>query len=657
MSHFRDRCALGIATVALVACRDPSPSPTLGASLVLLAPVGASAAVDSYRVVLKSASGAEIRSGKSGETIHFSGLKEGSYTLAALGLIGGQVEYFFADTVDIGRLADTSVTLALSSFQPTLTALPALSIQTRTTVHWTTVIGAERYILERASDNLFSSVETTSLTTNQADLTLAPGQYFFRVRAVNEFVPPGEGVPSGMSSVEIAVPSLAFTTPPSLTALGQTIASVRVTILAGQRTVTSADDPVTVALVANQSNGVLSGSMTANAINGVATFNNLSLDKWGAGYTLRATLGVAASVVSAPFDVRRAFLDVSGGDLFTCSLLTTGAAYCWGSNDAGQLGDNSGIDQSNPAEVRSTLQFSRISSGARHACALTTSQRPVCWGSNDSGQVGDGSIVNRPVPVLVGGSLVADVISAGGEHSCAVRASAPRRIFCWGANNFGQLGTGSFTNSPLPGPVSSTLDWQDVSAGLDYTCAIRVGGGAFCWGRNDFGQLGDSTLILKTTPTAVLGGGAFTRLTTGDAHSCAIVGANVFCWGSNASGQLGIRSLTPSTVPVQVLNMPAVSLVAAGGQHTCALATTGEAWCWGSNSQGQLGDGTTQDRLVPTRVVGGLRFVDLSAGRQHTCGLTASAGLYCWGYDKVGQLGNGTFDVVSSPRVVTGSMP
>src|SRR5205814_5282678 len=187
--------------------------------------------------------------------------------------------------------------------------------------------------------------------------TLAPGQYFFRARAVNEFVPAGEGRPSGTSSVEIAVPSLAFTTPPSLTAFGQTIATVRVTILAGQRTVTSADDPVTVALVANQNNGVLSGSTTANAVNGVATFNNLSLDMWGAGYTLRASLGVGTSVVSAPFDVRRAFLGVSGGDLFTCSLLTTGAAYCWGSNDAGQLGDNSAMDQSNPTEVRSTLQF------------------------------------------------------------------------------------------------------------------------------------------------------------------------------------------------------------------------------------------------------------------------------------------------------------
>src|SRR5205814_9456728 len=140
---------------------------------------------------------------------------------------------------------------------------------------------------------------------------------------------------------------------------------------------------------------------------------------------------------------------------------------------------------------RPTRRFSSISSGGSHACALTTSQRPFCWGSNDSGQVGDGSFLNRAVPVPVGGSLVADVISAGDHHSCAVSVSAPRRIFCWGSNNFGELGTGSFTKSPVPGPVNSTSDWQDVSAGLDYACASRVGGGAFCWGKNDVGQLGD----------------------------------------------------------------------------------------------------------------------------------------------------------------------
>jgi MYXO-CTERM domain-containing protein len=65
----------------------------------------------------------------------------------------------------------------------------------------------------------------------------------------------------------------------------------------------SATDAVTVALGSNPRGGTLSGTKTVNAISGVATFANLSLDKKGTGYTLTASSGELPQATSAAFDV------------------------------------------------------------------------------------------------------------------------------------------------------------------------------------------------------------------------------------------------------------------------------------------------------------------------------------------------------------------
>ena len=61
-------------------------------------------------------------------------------------------------------------------------------------------------------------------------------------------------------------------------------------------------DTVSLAVASNPGSGMLSGTTTATASGGVATFGNLSINQPGVGYTLKATLG-SLSVVSAPFTI------------------------------------------------------------------------------------------------------------------------------------------------------------------------------------------------------------------------------------------------------------------------------------------------------------------------------------------------------------------
>ena len=98
---------------------------------------------------------------------------------------------------------------------------------------------------------------------------------------------------------------LAITRPPQNTAAGVAFSpSVQVSIQdAGGNTVTTATDAVTLSLDANPTGATLSGVLTVNAVNGVATFPGLSVDRVGSGYTLAATAAGLTGDTSPPFDI------------------------------------------------------------------------------------------------------------------------------------------------------------------------------------------------------------------------------------------------------------------------------------------------------------------------------------------------------------------
>ena len=137
-----------------------------------------------------------------------------------------------------------------------------------------------------------------------------------------------------------------------------------------------------------------------------------------------------------------------------------------------------------------------VSVGQGSACALTAAQDVECWGRNDGGELGNGSMTDSPVPVRVMGldDCIAGV-SVGGDSACAYISGGGVR--CWGSNQYGQLGNGSTTSSPVPVQVTGiTTGAAGVSVGDGFACALilRAQGDLYvvqCWGRNDRGQLGN----------------------------------------------------------------------------------------------------------------------------------------------------------------------
>ena len=304
------------------------------------------------------------------------------------------------------------------------------------------------------------------------------------------------------------------------------------------------------------------------------------------------------------------FASVSAGQFHTCGLTPSGEAHCWGRSYYGQLGTGDAANSAIPAAVSNGISFAQLTTQVWHTCGLTASGEAYCWGYNASGELGNGSTTGEdanPTPFAVSGGLTFASLSAGSHHTCGLTPSS--EAYCWGANESGQLGTGSGRLSATPMAVSGDLVFESLAAGLRNTCGLTPNGEAYCWGSNDDGKLGNGTTVHSATPEAVSGGITFASLAVGFRHTCGLTpNGEAYCWGGSFHGQLGNGSFAdgPNPTPLAVSGGLTFASLSLGSVHTCGVTTGDDAYCWGNNLQAgpRLGDGTYSKRATPVLVFG-----------------------------------------------------
>jgi alpha-tubulin suppressor-like RCC1 family protein/tRNA A-37 threonylcarbamoyl transferase component Bud32 len=348
------------------------------------------------------------------------------------------------------------------------------------------------------------------------------------------------------------------------------------------------------------------------------------------------------SPVVAPATTSR--VTVVAGGVHTCLVGADGRAFCWGGNDRGQVGNGGTMRTALPSIVSPDIRFGTIAAGLSHSCALARGTGAVwCWGDNDQGQLGDRSIVPHATPVRAADGRTFVAIAVGAAHSCGLESDGD--LWCWGSNVHGQVGGGDLASPGISAPalVAGGHQWSTITVGWNFSCALDRNGRAYCWGDNASGQLGNGATTESRSPAAVAGDLTFVAIAAGNAHACGVTPqGEAYCWGENNGGQLGDGTRTDRHTPVKVRSSVRFVSLAAGAVHTCGLAGDGEAYCWGRNTYGQLGDGTTTDEVQPVRVAGGHAYASLRSFGSHTCGSTLSGEAFCWGYNLDGQLGDGT---------------
>jgi alpha-tubulin suppressor-like RCC1 family protein len=302
------------------------------------------------------------------------------------------------------------------------------------------------------------------------------------------------------------------------------------------------------------------------------------------------------------------------------------------------------------------LAFTKVAAGEKHTCAITDRATLMCWGNNNMDQLGLGpaSPQMRELPTTVPGLTSVTDVAVGTVHTCAI---ATGEVWCWGLNNYGQLGTDAG-----PGTIRSTPErvpgaWGDgsvataVATSSSHTCAV-VDGGLWCWGRNHWGQAGQfPAVVIQATPwSAWPENPAVASVSVGDEHSCALSIGKVWCWGRTIRMGTNAPADAADPYPALVTNLwhsYSANVVSAGAKHACTVANE-DVFCWGSNDSGQLGSGfdanAFPNALQAVPVAGPLWDEDVatvSAGKSNSCAITASGATWCWGDDGYGQLGNG----------------
>ncbi len=355
---------------------------------------------------------------------------------------------------------------------------------------------------------------------------------------------------------------------------------------------------------------------------------------------------------------------VAAGFHHTCALIADGRVRCWGANDSGQLGDGLVSDSAIPVDVPLPGPARAIAAGYEYSCAIVGGA-VYCWGDNTFGELGDGTTIERTSPVRAVGISQAIALAAGGGvlggtsfgHTCAVLTGGA--VKCWGANGSGQLGNDTTVVETAPVDVTILPAGTAVTAvacGERHTCALAAGA-VYCWGANDSGQLGTGGTGPQRTPAAASIASGASLVATGQAHSCAVVGA-LQCWGLNSSGQVNAGTGTPGsfTAPATPdLGGLRPNAAATGRAHTCAVNTSDDPAtprCFGANDSGQLGGAGS---IVGVTLLAPATASAVTAGAGHTCLLTRDGGIQCWGANDRGQLGNGgTAAVASAPTYVSG---
>lgn len=335
----------------------------------------------------------------------------------------------------------------------------------------------------------------------------------------------------------------------------------------------------------------------------------------------------------------------SGGH--ACAVSTQGEVWCWGRREGGRLGV--AVDGHENLSFAERVHFNnghvmdevvQVAAGGAHTCALRENGRVHCWGINRVDDIAFGLLGmaetgvapdTRPNPLPTGvvrtvtGPLedVAE-IALGRRHGCARRRD--NTVWCWGNNDSGQVGVGTYANGSLVHASQVRRGSQvlldnaaALAVGADHSCVIGSDRHVYCWGNNQVGQsgyrdTGGHTPEISPFARVVFGPGGGSILgnvraiAAGSNHTCvrngagSVMGSDVYCWGLNNSGQIGGEvaignwTVRPSRVtqalPGEVgdVSVNNIEQLATGYRHSCVLhQIRRDIRCWGRNEKGQRG--------------------------------------------------------------------
>eukprot|EP00300_Choanocystis_sp_HF-7_P033823 c46252_g1_i1.p1 GENE.c46252_g1_i1~~c46252_g1_i1.p1 ORF type:complete len:748 (+),score=86.21 c46252_g1_i1:178-2244(+) len=322
-------------------------------------------------------------------------------------------------------------------------------------------------------------------------------------------------------------------------------------------------------------------------------------------------------------------LELGLGYQHSLALTYSYSVYAWGKNDKEQLGLGGDTDQNSPARINELTgkRIRKIVAGGFHSGAVDSFGNLYTWGSNNHGQLGRPESrpdFALPVPNLRYREVVS--VSFGLLHSCV--ASREGDAYCWGGGFAYQLGHGTQTDELEPRVITGLqgIPIRTIASGCEHTLALATNGSLYVWGANKYGELGTGDLTPRKTPFWVEMFNALevNEIQAGCHHSAAITPSGLlYMWGWNAMGQLGSGDTadkhTATLVDTDNFAGGKIAHVALGYAHTVAMTKNRKVFTFGYGEKGQLGLGDDHNRTTAFHIysLDGSAF-EVYAGGYHT---------------------------------------
>ena len=297
------------------------------------------------------------------------------------------------------------------------------------------------------------------------------------------------------------------------------------------------------------------------------------------------TQNIANNVLIGPgikgFKIMPGWKQIEIGYGHGAGIKTDGTLYTWGLNNAGQCGQNAGTSVvfSSPTQI-GTGSWTMVAVGVSNTYAIDSAGKLFTWGLNTTGRLGTGDTVNRssPVQIAVGTSFV---------FVCPTKAiSNLGELYSWG--DAIQVGDNTASGRTIPTKIGNS-SWIMVTAlpGWNVACAaIDVANRLFTWGTSTFYQTGLGTTIARSSPTQVTGSWLHVDATTtlegtavGYTMSAVKTDGTLWSWGYNSNGQTGRGGGAINfSLPVQVGSDTDWYRVKGGDLQCLFLKTNGQLW-------------------------------------------------------------------------------
>ncbi len=317
---------------------------------------------------------------------------------------------------------------------------------------------------------------------------------------------------------------------------------------------------------------------------------------------------------------------VEVGETHSMAQSIDGDLYVWGNNSYKQLLTGNDTSHSIPLPIANSQNTQSFSAGTLTSTLIQENSTMLSVGKN--------AFIGNENEKFID-------ISVGYNHSAAIKADGT--LWSWGKNSDGQLGNQGIVEQDEPAQeYSQSSEWSRVSAGKEYSIALKTDNTLWGWGNNKYSQIGNAKYKERRQPTQEdTKATDWATISAGANHSVAIkIDGTLWSVGINDSGELGDASNdSNSSFTQEDTNSTDWSSVSAGFNHTAAIKANGELWLWGNNYYGQLGDGTTTNKNRPTQITGS--WMSVSCGKYFTIAIKSDGTLWAWGYNAYDQLGLG----------------